>query len=508
MSESTAQNLDDLPPIPSLARIRDGAKFDPTSDIWHVPSLRDRMSHFDFRELTNLTAAAIHKLKLTFLNYLETASYSHFRNTYHRLLAFHREELSKSNEIYDRIEIHQILNYRATLNRETEWKLGTLRILLSHMEDLGYGICSEDTLHFLQDASIKGTLTGTAVRTRDPHNGAFNDGELLSIQSALNSAYAKAEIDLPTFALGWIFLAYGSRPIQIAALKECDFITTIDNNGDRFYTIMIPRAKQRGQMSREAFKIRYCGKQLGHLLELLLDYNKSLKLDASVSDDQWPLFIGPDRGSLAAFPYHLSARQLGEQISTTLRKITGLKANPKRFRITLAQRAVDDGKDKYTVAELLDHSNTDNVGVYFEASPAMVERLDRRLAMELIPLAQAFSGVLVGSEQKAWRGDDPSSRIYDKTLRSNIHRPLGTCGQMSFCGLNAPFACYTCRHFQPWIDAPHSDFLSALTADRDRMVAEGYSAKIYNIKNRTILAVAEVIQLCTTAAESSRRDVA
>lgn len=33
------------------------------------------------------------------------------------------------------------------------------------------------------------------------------------------------------------------------------------------------------------------------------------------------------------------------------------------------------------------------------------------------------------------------------------------------------------------------------------MIAEGYSPKIYKIKNRTILAVAEVIQLCAAEKE-------
>jgi hypothetical protein len=197
----------------------------------------------------------------------------------------------------------------------------------------------------------------------------------------------------------------------------------------------------------------------------------------------------------------MNSQLVGRKLRDTLSRLTGLKTNAKRFRITLAQRAVDDGKDKYTVAELLDHSDTQNVGVYFEASPAMVERLDRFMAMELAPLAQAFAGVLVLSEADARRGNDLKSRIYDKTLRDNVDRPLGTCGQLSFCGLHVPFACYTCRHFQPWIDAPHEEFLLALIEDRDRMVAESYSPKIYNIKNRTILAVAEVIQLCAAEME-------
>ena len=181
--------------------------------------------------------------------------------------------------------------------------------------------------------------------------------------------------------------------------------------------------------------MRYCSKQIGRLLERLIEENRALKTDPRVADGEWPLFIATLEGDLPGLLYHMSSRQIASRLKATLGRITGLKSNAKRFRITLAQRAVDDGKDKYTVAELLDHSDTQSVQVYFEASPAMVERLDRHLAMELAPLAQAFAGVLVLSETDARHGDDPRSRIYDKTLRNNVDRPLGTCGQMSFCGL-------------------------------------------------------------------------
>ncbi|MGO7609345.1 hypothetical protein ACC695_38920, partial [Rhizobium ruizarguesonis] len=80
------------------------------------------------------------------------------------------------------------------------------------------------------------------------------------------------------------------------------------------------------------------------------------------------------------------------------------------------------------------------IEVYFEASPAMVLRLDRQLAMELAPLAQAFAGVVVNTEADELRGGDRSSRIYDRSLIDNVADPMGTCGQMSFCGLAVPFA--------------------------------------------------------------------
>ena len=283
-------------------------------------------------------------------------------------------------------------------------------------------------------------MKGTSVRVGDPDNGPFTESEQLAIQSALNNAYAAGEIDLPTYALGWLFRAYGQRPIQVAALKEKDLVVDADKTGTRFYTLLVPSAKRRGQGIREVLKPRYCSKQVGQLLELLIEQNQPLKTDPSVADGEWPIFISDQEGELPGLSFHMPAQHIGRR-ARALEPVTGIKMNSRRFRTTLAQWAVDDGKDPYTVAELLDHSDTQNVKVYYEAGPAMVQRLDRHLAMEMVPLAQAFAGVLVLSEADVPGGGGPMSRIYDKTLSDNVNKPLGTCGQLSFYGLAAPFAC-------------------------------------------------------------------
>jgi integrase len=495
--------IDELPSLPSSVTTTEGAVFDSRLSAWPIQSLYRGKLLVEFGEFVGLSDAFVRKLKLIFIYYLQNKSSAHFGNIFLHFRLFARSELSVSERKCDRVTLANIISYRSKLDEKTEWQLGLIRILLTDMEKLGYGACSDEALRFLRDTTIKGTVKGTSIRTRDSEKGAFSDSELQSIQSKLNGAYAAGRVDLPTYAMGWLFIAYGARPIQMAALKEGDLIIGQDAAGARYYALRIPRAKQQGQKVRSSFKLRYCSKQLGRLLEKLIVYNHGLNLDPDIPVEERPMFVSRTRGNLPGLCFHMHSTELGGRLSTTLSQITGLKSNAKRFRITLAQRAVDDGKDKYTVADLLDHSDTQNVGVYFEASPAMVTRLDRHLAMELAPLAQAFAGVLVSSEAEARGAGDPMRRIYDKTLRNNVDRPLGTCGQMSFCGLNAPFACYTCRHFQPWFVAPHEEFLAMLIEDRNRMVDEGYSPKIYNIKNRTILAIAEVIQLCAVANASS-----
>ncbi|MBB1247687.1 site-specific integrase [Rhizobium sp. G21] len=430
---------------------------------------------------------------------LQNKSYSHAISQYYRFRSFYKIVLENPDTVHHRIELAHVLIFQGHLTFKTEWYLGVVRILLTDMSTQGFGIASDEVIEYLAAATIRGNIKGTSIRTRDPEKGAFIDTELLVIQSALNDAYANGEIELDDFAITWLFLAFGPRPVQVAALKEKDLLVS-ENDEGRLYALRIPRAKQHGQKARDSFKTRYCGKQVGNVLDSVIAANMERRSKHPFAGEDWPMFMATGPGKLPGMAWHLTSQEVGRVVSRTIGRITGLKTNARRFRFTLAQRAVDDGKDKHTVAELLDHSDTQNVEVYFEASPAMVLRLDRHLAMEMAPLAHAFAGVVVVTEREARRGDDRSSRIFDRSL-NNVSEALGTCGQMSFCGLAAPFACYTCRHFQPWIDGPHEEFMAALIADRDRLEAEGYSPKIYAIKDRTILAVAEVIQLCVAEKE-------
>lgn len=489
------------PPLPAEVTTPEGVVFDPHLAQWQIGGLTSSQT-MKFDEFDRLATNIVMRLKWVMSLRLQEVSFAHAKNLFSGFVTFYRSVLVKSNSLCESIELSHILTFKALLDEATEWKLGMLRNLLADMDRLGFGISSAEVIEYLDGSTIRGNIKGTSIRSRDPQKGAFSDAELLAIQSALNETYAQGRIGLDDFALGWVFLAYGCRSIQIAAMKEKDLLVS-ENSEGKAYALRIPRAKQQGQGHRDLFKTRYCSKQIGALLERVIERNGLRREQLGIKAGEAAMFMAQKQGMLPDLPYHQTAQSIGRTVNSTIARLADLKGNAKRFRITLGQRAVDDGKDKWTVAELLDHSDTQNVEVYFEASPAMVLRLDRHLAMELAPLAHAFAGVVVETEQEARRGGDRSSRIYDRTLADNITDPLGTCGQMSFCGLAAPFACYTCRHFQPWIDGPHEAFMAALIADRKRMETEGLSPKFFTIRDRTILAAAAVIQLCSSVRESA-----
>lgn len=99
--------------------------------------------------------------------------------------------------------------------------------------------------------------------------------------------------------------------------------------------------------------------------------------------------------------------------------------------------------------------------------------------------------MLIDTEFDSTRGADISSRI------RKGNNGVGTCGSFGFCGGNVPIPCYTCHHFQPWLDGPHQIVLDELLKKRKYLI-EGAKAHILIAKanDRTILAVSEVIRRC------------
>ena len=148
------------------------------------------------------------------------------------------------------------------------------------------------------------------------------------------------------------------------------------------------------------------------------------------------------------------------------------------------------------LADALDHTDLQHVMVYYNALSDIVAKLDKTIAMQLAPWAQAFMGEIVPSESVAHRGDDPASRVRHLDRRRGKLESIGTCGSHGPCGLSAPIACYTCHKFQPWLEASHESVLDALLEDRERHLQRGADPKMTQARDLTITAVAAVARQC------------
>lgn len=490
------------PELPTVARTRSGIEFDPRVGRW---AYRDATITMSLNFATwPATASFVASAKLTLLWYAAQMSPSHVKNMFERLGHCLKTVCADRDSPLEEITSADLINYRTTLNGNTSWCLGNLSGFLQKWHRLGYSGVTADAVTLLKQLRTKGNRKGEAVLTHDQISGPFTDIELESLQSALDRAYTESEVDREAYLLAYLFMLLGQRAVQYASLKVCDVGVVSAQDGTSVYTLRVPRAKQRNQLSRTEFKDRVLIPQIG---ELLVQYRNDVHtaFQGLLPDtSKAPLFPARRRsgGEPDGFEYHRTAPALALLLRDSLEKLramserTGqpLNITATRFRRTVATRAAMEGHGELIIAELLDHTDTQNVGVYIEARPEIVERIDRALAMYMAPMAQAFAGVIIDDESQAIRAGDPSSRVCDPRFDPSM-KPMGSCGKHGFCGFLAPIACYTCVSFQPWLDGPHEAVLEYLIGERDRL-ASRTDLRIASVNDRTILAVAEVVRQC------------
>src|SRR5690606_7480446 len=188
--------------------------------------------------------------------------------------------------------------------------------------------------------------------------------------------------------------------------------------------------------------------------------------------------------------------------STARSERTGdfIRLTATRIRRTRGTKLRREGFGPFIIAELLDHSDIQNVRVYTENTAQEAVIIDELVGAQLAPYAQACLGTLVSSEAEAVRGNDPKSRI-----ANGRQKGVGTCGNYGFCASGYK-ACYTCYHFQPWVDGPHEEVLADLYAEKARAQKAGCSTVVVEANDQLILAVEHCVALCHEARRSVARD--
>ncbi|MGE8452180.1 MAG: site-specific integrase [Pseudomonadales bacterium] len=496
--------------LPSRATTRSGIVFNPQAEKW---AYRDGVVtvSIDFVPVADqVTHEFLLSMKAVLLWHAQNSSSHHLLNLYSRLVHFLAYQARVAAAPISYITSVEVLNYRASLSQGKAWYLGTLSGLLKKWHRLGYAGVADDAAALLGDLRTKGNTKGSAVLTMDPTLGPYSSIEQEAIQSALDEAYGVGWVDDAEYLLTWLFMALGQRPSQYAALKVCDISASTAADGALAYILRVPRAKQRNEHLRTEFQERPLLSQIGRpLLEYSIRVRKWFK--GVVEDpNQAPMFPANVPGGMASgYEYHRTAKSLGQVLKVTLDQLdvrserTGdrLHIIAIRFRRTFGTRAAQEGHGELVIAEMLDHTDTQHVGVYVAALPEIAQRIDRAVAMSLAPLAQAFKGIVIRGESEASRAGDPSSRIIDLRIDRSA-KPMGSCGQHSFCSFSAPIACYTCSSFEPWLDGPHEAVLTHLLDKREQLLRTT-DERLASVNDRTILAVAQVVHICETRRSSN-----
>ena len=86
--------------------------------------------------------------------------------------------------------------------------------------------------------------------------------------------------------------------------------------------------------------------------------------------------------------------------------------------------------------------------------------IDEKMSDHLALVVRAFTGTIVTDRALAKNGDRVDRQIED----------LAVCGADNVCHLDAPFTCYGCSKFQPFLDADHSAALERLERRRAQTI--------------------------------------
>jgi hypothetical protein len=419
-----------------------------------------------------------------------------------RSLEAHSDALSRVMS-----EVVELLRSNGTLyhfSRIRAW----YRWCVDYLPDLGF---DADEAYRWELIRVPGNEKGVAVRTEDPEGGPLNDAELILLRNALQSDQSMALVHVQQRAAIWISLIYGRNPANIAQLRVGDLVSLIDDSSESLFELKIPRIKKR-RLPRTDFKSEFAGTSLVEILKQLIEYGNPHE---TMCGPQRPLFVRQNPrehllgGAMNEWAWHLTTADFTKLIQDAVSRYslisprTGkvLQISTRRLRYTFATNRVKEGISAIDLADSLDHTDLQNVRVYFDAKSSVVERLDRAAAVEIAPKLQLFKGQVLQANMQVAIGIYPTKRI---RIAAEIHRTdqqlsdLGVCGQNEFCKLHPPYSCYPCDRFQPFADSVdvHEQVLTFLIDRRERLRNDPLeSTRIAVQLDEVIYACAEVIQI-------------
>ena len=355
-----------------------------------------------------------------------------------------------------------------------------------------YGWCTDflPDIGFLPEEAYKwqlvripGNEKGVAVRTSDPEGGPFNDAELILLRKALQADKSTQPEHIQQRAALWLALVFGRNPSNFSMLRRGDF-QPVDPEVPNLWTLAIPRIKKRAR-PRTQFVKETVDEELAKVLRELIDVGPQCTLN---DQDSIPLFVrvAPRRAllgtAMAEWAWHMTAVDFTNLIQSAVKRY-GLKSprtdellviTTRRLRYTFATNRVREGISARDLAEALDHSDLQNVRVYFDAQSTVVERLDRAAATAIAPKLALFKGQPKPRTEGEGAHGDPAKtiRIIPELISADHHvRDLGECGKGEFCNLFPPYSCYPCDKFEPFDDslADHELVFDFLVARRERL---------------------------------------
>ncbi|WP_024594441.1 MULTISPECIES: site-specific integrase [unclassified Pseudoalteromonas] len=475
-----------------------------------------------------LSVAKIDKFKVPLCeDILETLVYfaENFSAGYTQSLMKSLNAYQKHTGLRDFTELGLVTFYNLAKNgaKSNKFKayVSQVRCFIKKMRFLGLASHIDESIFKLIDGwRIGGNDKGIPVLTLDPETGPYSDLEFDAIGHHAAHKYAEGKLSLEEYMTITLFKASGRRPDQLASTKHKDFFWSNTHSSISTYIGNIPRAKQIGEKFRASLTPFAFTIEIGRVIEKYIKEQTQLVekiLGRKLTDEQkgeLPLFIAHDvikemkhLSSELLFSFlksellHIKNIDLSSNLRRAIKRLnviserTGepIHSTGYRFRYSMGTRAAREGAGVLTIARILDHSNTQNVGVYVKNIPEFAIEVSKIMNQSLAKYASAFAGQIVADEDEANGINPGAARIPCRDKDCDI----GSCGTNAFCQDYAPIACYLCPKFKPWANAPHHLVLEWLVEERERLKKDaGGDMQIVTINDRAILAVCQVIEKC------------
>ncbi|MDO3386173.1 site-specific integrase [Gilvimarinus sp. SDUM040013] len=398
--------------------------------------------------------------------------------------------------------------------------VSTFRTFMRRMVQMGFHVPDEFMREF-NDWVIGGGERGVPVSSQDPEEGPYSDLEFRAIQSALDYKYADGTLSDREYSLVKLFMATFRRPANLKQLKIQDLIANSNILATRqmIFKINIPRSKSKGRKFRSQSTAFALVESIGlvltkHIQSSIQEAESKIGRKFSKEEaKELPMFFNQrlidelcEQDNNNVIDYlkseipHLNTDELTKELQRIVDKLeiiserTGalLTTTAYRFRYTGGTRAAQAKAGAITIGKLLDHDGTEHVKVYVANSPELGQQISSIMNNPLARYASAFKGEIVEDEEDAFKVNPDATRIPCADKGCDV----GSCGSRSFCTDYAPIACYLCPKFLPWKGAPHHEVLQWLLEERKRLSETLNDAKVVQINDSAILAVAQVMKAC------------
>lgn len=473
-----------LPDVPPRAVLRDRREVDTSGDIWRMRNaanggkvVRFNWSLLDASAGTWVLPARERQLVRLYVHReLRRSSPRSAYNAYNHLLfiirwfvAHLRRSAARPMFVWRELRYGDMVALLHALTDTAERGAPFNRLRHFYAWGVREGLPDFDprVLGMLKVVRAQGNVKGAAVRSKHPTHGPLTSQEAEALARGVMAGLGNDE----DRALVMLMRELGPNPFAVVRLRNEHLLRYAAPSSRRpgqtvvRYQLRVHRIKKRVVL--EQFRTCPISTPLGDLLSRLKmgGPGDTLLHWLAADNPESDLTLGLQRWAAEAGV--ISART-GEALHLTAR----------RLRYSLGTEVADDGYSPEYLRVALDHSDHQNLNVYVDASPGVLAHVSDRLDPKLAPIVGHFLGTIVSD---ADGGADPGP-VVPGTAVELPEVPLdlggiGSCGRDvtkdGLCGKGGVLGCYTCPHFQAFVDGPHERVAQSLAAAQERLARAG-----------------------------------